>query len=439
MHHPARPSRVRHLDYVPVWHSVKTSASRNAERESGVVWDDCGVNSLRLLNSPDGRHVLDSLPDYDAEQTFALIAQLRSQGHSPELVSAALTQSRLRSRATAKFGSFAHQMLFTADGLEQSTRLDVGVHHAQRLRAAGASCVLDVGCGIGADSMAFAGLGLGVRAVEMNPEAAAAARWNLAAFPEAVVIEADALAHDLHSLGADALWLDPARRSHGRRINDPEKWMPALSTAIALARQFPAAGIKVAPGVDYANLPADSHVQWISVDGDLLEAVIWLGAAAPHPGRSALVLGSDGAQHIDANVSHPRERALLVEPRPLGPYVYEPDPALIRSGAIGWLCAEYGLAPVSPAIAYLTGEERIESAFMRGFAVETVLALNAKQIRAHLIDSGVGTVEIKKRGVDIDPETLRKKLKLDRSLPGSATIIMTPLLGQRRAICARRI
>jgi hypothetical protein len=71
-----------------------------------------------------------------------------------------MTQSRLRSRGTEKFGEFAAGMLFTPDGLEQSTRLAIAARHAHRYAAAGVRDVYDLGCGLGADAMAFAGLDL---------------------------------------------------------------------------------------------------------------------------------------------------------------------------------------------------------------------------------------------------------------------------------------
>ena len=42
-----------------------------------------------------------------------------------------------RPKAVGKFGEFAGGMIFTADGLEQATRLEVAAQHAQRFRAAG--------------------------------------------------------------------------------------------------------------------------------------------------------------------------------------------------------------------------------------------------------------------------------------------------------------
>src|SRR6476619_4235843 len=103
---------------------------------------------------------------YDEGSAMALGSRLRAAGFDADLVSAALTQSRLRARAVGKFGDFAGGMIFTPDGLEQATRLEVAAQHAQRYRAAGVRHVLDLGCGIGADAMALAGLDLQVTAVD---------------------------------------------------------------------------------------------------------------------------------------------------------------------------------------------------------------------------------------------------------------------------------
>ena len=95
----------------------------------------------------------------------------------------------------------------------------------------------------------------------------------------------------------------------GRRIADPEGWSPPLSSVLALRERVDAVGVKTAPGIDHGILPSDSHVQWASVAGDVVEAAIWCGPLAPEgPGRSALVLRSD--PHRDGEV----RTHLLVDP-----------------------------------------------------------------------------------------------------------------------------
>ena len=112
---------------------------------------------LSLLLSEQGWALLTALPPYDEARVMALSTRLQAEGLDPALVAAALTQSKLRARARAKFGDFADGMLFTSAGLEQATRLPVAAHHARRYLAAGLTTVADLTAGIGADAMALAG------------------------------------------------------------------------------------------------------------------------------------------------------------------------------------------------------------------------------------------------------------------------------------------
>lgn len=396
--------------------------------------------TITSLLTPEGRALLDDLPTYEQGDVFALTNRLRGEGHRPELVSLALTQARLRQKAQEKFGDFASSMFFTAAGLEQSTRLRVGVHHASQLRKAGARHVVDLGCGIGADSLAMAGLGLHVTSIETDPETATAATANLAPFPEATVLTGNGLEISLEDIGADAIWLDPARRdSTGKRLKNPEEWSPKLSVALEITSRYSTAGIKVAPGITHGLCPENSHVQWISHDTDLLEAVIWLGAAAPTAGRSALILRGEHTFSFDSGASHANENLPPVPPTELGDYICEPDPAIIRSGGITRLCAEHNLAPVSTNIAYLSGNCPATPLVNR-FKVRDVLPLEVKALKKALRNAEITRLEIKKRGTDTDPDVLRRKLGL-RKQPGGkdAVLILTPLMGRHRAVLADRV
>src|ERR1700709_1820189 len=97
---------------------------------------------LATLLTPEGWSLLEALPPYDEDTAIRLGEHLRAEGHDAVTVAAALTQSRLRLRGQAKFGAFAAGMLFTPDGLEQATRLEVAARHAQRYVSAGIERVL---------------------------------------------------------------------------------------------------------------------------------------------------------------------------------------------------------------------------------------------------------------------------------------------------------
>lgn len=411
----------------PVSFSASSGASSRTPRRHDLRSSQGSPEAAGLapLLTPEGWALLSSLPPYEESEALPLGERLRAEGHDPALVAAALTQQRLRGRAAAKFGPFAERMLLTPDGLEQATRLVVSAHHAARFAAAGPKLVADLGCGIGGDAMALAGLGLRVLAVERDEATAALATVNLMPFPEAEVRCADAMAIDLAVEGVDAVFADPARRAGGRRITNPEQWSPALSRVLALRERVEALGVKVAPGIDHALLPADSHAQWVSVDGEVVEAGVWCGPLAPEgPGRSALCLrtGADGEAraHVlrDPSCTDPSTPPEQLEPvadvDDLGSWVHEPDGAVIRAGLVGEVARRLGARPVGERIAYLTGDSPAPAGlahFVRSWRLVDVLPLRAKALRGRVRERGVGRLEIHKRGVDQSPDLLRKQVR----------------------------
>lgn len=389
------------------------------------------ASELRELLTPEALELLDSLePSTTTHDVVALVTRLRKAGHPAGRVAAVLTQYRLRRRAGAKFGPFAQRMLFTEAGLEQASRLRVAALHAGRFAAAGLSRIADLGCGIGGDAMAMAALDLSVTAVERDEVTAAIATYNLAPWPMTTVVHGDATELDLDAV--DAIWLDPARRDGATRLNSPDDWSPSLSTALDLAHRRPA-GIKLAPGMDRSLIPDDVEAQWVSVDGDVVEVVLWSGSLA-RAGirRAALVLRSAGGTDELTGAHDARD----ADVGPLGDYVYEPDGAVIRARLIGDLARSLSGWMLDPSIAYITADRLTTTPFARAFRVIQRWPLDEKLIARELRARGVGTLEIKKRGVDIDPATLRTRLKL--SGPRSAVLIITRIGDERTALLAER-
>ena len=389
---------------------------------------------LAKLLSPDGWALLSALPPYDETRTMALSDRLRREGIDPELTAAALTQSRLRARAHAKFDLFADGMLFTPAGLEQATRLTVAAHHARRYVAAGVTKVADLTCGIGADSMAFAGVGLSVLAADTDELTAALATVNLRHFPEAEIRHADGLLLDLEAEGVDGLYADPARRaSSGKRLHDPAAYSPPLDDVLALRALVPALGVKIGPGVPHAALPPDAETQWVSVDGDVVEAGLWFGPLAPDgPGRTALVLRGSSARVVrDEFGGGPPAVG------PVGEYLYEPDGAVIRSGLVAQIALEVSGRLVDRTIAYVTSDTLHLSDAATGYRVLDTLPFGLKRLRTYLRERDVGRLTIKKRGTAVLPEQLRKQLDLRGS--AEATIVLTRVAGAQHIIVVERL
>jgi hypothetical protein len=393
----------------------------------------CFMESHELVEllTPEGLNLLGSLPHWDSTRDVVRdVSALRAAGHSPALVAAVLHQSRLRAKAESKFGPFAESMLFTTAGLEQATRLRVAGLHASRYRQAGLTRVADLGCGIGADAFAMAGLELEVMAVERDEVTAAIAAFNLASWPNATVVHGDATEVDLD--GFDAVFLDPARRSTTKRAIDPADWSPSLDFAFGLAERMPV-GVKLGPGMDRDLIPTGWEAQWISVDRDVVELGVWSGTLAREGvGRAALVIGPNGAAELTATEDSEDEPA-----GELGEFLYEPDGAVIRARLIGDLARRLDARMLDTTIAYLTSDLELSSPFATCFRITETFALDEKVLKRELASRGIGTLEIKKRGVDVDPAALRTRLSLRGD--ASATLILTRVAGRRVALLAERL
>ena len=393
------------------------------------------LSELEALLTPEGLRLLDAMPPVDSSDDVArTVTRLRRDGHSPDLVSAVVGQARLRTRARAKFGELAERMLFTRAGLEQATRLGIAARHAARFRDAGFTRVADLGCGIGGDALGLAGLGLRVTAVDADEVTAGIAAYNLAPFGADAEVRLGT-AEDADLDGIEAVWLDPARRTAGHSETArtrPQDWSPSLDWVFDLARRMPV-GVKLGPGLDRDLIPDDVEAQWVSADGSTIELVLWSGALArPGVRRAALVIRGDQAHEMTAETDAADEPA-----RELGAFLHEPDGAVIRARLIGDVARTLEAGMLDEHIAYLTSDAALTSPFVSTFRVREVLPADEKALGKALRERDIGRLEIKKRGVDVDPAALRTRLKLRGST--AATLVLTRIGTRRTAILADRV
>ena len=384
--------------------------------------------ALRWLLSEEGQALLARAHEvYDGQPDHALAAATRlRRDHSPEHVAAAMTQVELRRRAGAKFGDLAAAMYFTPDGLEQSTRLRVAEHRAARVAAARPSSVLDAGCGIGGDLVAFARAGLTTAGIDRDPLRVAVAEANLAALGLGGAVQvADAESLDLSGFGV--VFADPARRTDRGRVFDPDAYAPPWSFVEQLLRR-PSA-VKVAPGVPHDLVPAGVEAEWVSDEGDLKEAVLWSPQLATVRRRATVVRPHGLATLTDED--DPGEQGL----RDVGRFLYEPDDAVIRAGLVTAVAAGVHGGLVDPHIAYVTGDDPFVTPFARGYEVLEVLPYREKTLKAALRSRGIGRLTIKKRGVDVVPDELRRRLGLHGEQ--EATLVLTRVAGHGAALLVR--
>jgi hypothetical protein len=216
-------------------------------------------------------------------------------------------------------------------------------------------------------------------------------------------------------------WADPGRRARGQRLFHPESLQPPLSALLALQRhRIPHLGIKLMPGLHHAHIPAGAEAEWISLRGELKEAVLWFGDLAKRAGRRATLLPA-GVSLWALNARAPV--------RAPGHFLYEPDPAVIRAGAVGDLANRWGLWQIDEQIAYLSGDERIETPFARSWPILDHLPFHLKTLNRRLRAMQADVIAVKKRGSPIEPEPFRRKLH--RTPGGRPIIVVLTRVAQR--------
>ncbi|MEV8511184.1 methyltransferase domain-containing protein [Dactylosporangium sp. NPDC051484] len=385
------------------------------------------LDDIQALETEAGRAALEAaaaLPDGDP---LAAASALRARGFAPALAAAALTQAALRRRAAMKFGADAAVMLFTRAGLEQATRAAVARRRAARLAAAGVRHVADLGCGVGADTIAFARAGLRVLAVDASAATAAVAEANVRALglTDSVLVQTrDATEVPLDAV--DAVFCDPARRtSGGRRVFDPRAYSPPWDFVTGLPGRVPHTVLKLAPGIDHALLPAGAEGEWVSVDGDVVEAAAWCGPLAAAPRRATVLRGADAFELTGSG----DERAPV---GPTGAHLYDPDGAVVRAHLVAELAAQLDGVLLDPTIAYITSASATPTPFGRRYEILDRLPIALKKLRAALRSLDVGSVQILKRGSAHNVDDLRRQLRLEGSR--AATLALTRIAGEPAAL-----
>jgi SAM-dependent methyltransferase len=372
--------------------------------------------------------------------SLAAAGRLRAR-FGGDLDAAAVSQVVLRRQARAKFGAAAASMYFTRDGLEQATRPEVAAYHARHFVDAGARRVVDLGCGIGADALAFAAAGLDVTAVEVDPVTAAAARANLGILLSAVRSgagpvpgRAEVVLGDAEQIGerllqpGDAVFCDPARRTAAGRVWRVEDFRPSWEFVRSLLDGRRTSAVKLGPALPHGLIPTGVHAEWVSHSGEVVEVFLSAGPSVVS-GRSALVWP-------DHRLTVPARLPELALSPPLR-YLYEPDGAVIRAGAVPVVGSLLGAALLDSKIAYLTADEVVGTPYATAFRVLEILPYKEKLLRQWVKERRVGTLEIKKRGLEVDPAELRRRLRPEG--PERATIILSRTVAGARVIVAERL
>lgn len=355
---------------------------------------------VAFLRSGDGARALAECRELDPARIADVEAARRIVG---ERAAPVLETVVLQRKAAAKLA--VSGWLFTSDALQQASATAVARHRAERL--AGRD-VHDVTCSIGADLAELAKVARRALGSDLDEVRLAMARHNC---PDVPLACADAL----HPVSRGTVVVaDPARRDAKGRRRRPDDLTPPLNELVAAyaGREL---AVKCAPGLDYAALRWADEVELVSLDGAVREACVWTGDLATAP-RRATVLRTGGPQWTIT--SDEPDDIGAGEP---GQWLVDPDGAVVRAGLVKHYGARHGLWQLDERIAYLTGDEPPPG--VRAFRILEHGPYQEKSLRALLKRREIGRLEILVRGLDLDPDALRRRLKLGG--PNEATVVLT--------------
>ncbi|OLT40376.1 SAM-dependent methyltransferase [Saccharomonospora sp. CUA-673] len=367
------------------------------------------LDDVAFLASADGEQAVAdcaSLPLTNASRLSDVATARRVVG---ERYAAVLETAVLRRKAESKLDE-AHSWLLSGDALQQASASPVARYRARRL--AGRD-VHDVTCSIGADLVPLAATADSCVGSDLDEVRLAMAGHNAAGAGVApLLVRADALAPVTRE---GVVVADPARRdSSGRRTWKPADFVPALDE-LADVHAGRDLVVKCAPGLDPSVAPWAREVELVSLDGQVRESCLWSEGLAT-AGRRATVLRGDGTEWTITD-GEPDD-VPAAEP---GQWLIDPDGAVVRAGLVRQYAARHGLWQLDERIAYLTGDTPPPG--VRAFRVLEFGRYSEKELRATLRRRDIGRVEILVRGLDVDPNTLRRRLK--PSGPAEASVVLT--------------
>ena len=294
------------------------------------------IETFARLLTPAGQEALQAAQALQPrEEDFLRDFQALSRRYDADLSRAALETAIARRKAAAKF-PFAEQLYFTREALEQASSWEIATYRAERFRPF--QQVADLGCSAGSDSLALAGVaptvGFDLDALRLamaQANARATGLSSLAAYVQADLRNRLPLNLDRQEL---ALFFDPGRRSGAKRLRSVHKYEPPLGVIRDWLRACPALGVKISPGVILAEVDGfGAEIEFISLAGELKEAVLWFGPLKTVERRATLLPGGNTLTEA------PRAS---IEVRIPGAYIYEPDPAVLRAGLVQMLGAAAG-------------------------------------------------------------------------------------------------
>ena len=383
---------------------------------------------IQLKQSPE---LLEQIKSSTGKE-LGLQERLRAIYH-PALVRAAFILLDGREKARSLLSN-SDELWLTPVSLQQSTAWQVAQHKATRFPD-GVE-VVDICSGIGVDAAALLSRGP-VNSVDIDPAMSLRCAWNNEIWSRqsaGTPFELRQQTIDAHQLelSGKLIHADLDRRvGRDRPATRLEQYCPNLDWMQMVTTTAAGGAIKLGPASNFMQKFPGCEIELISLNGECREATVWFGElAGDHDFRATLLPSGESISVATLSAFCPQSPDVLE-------YIFDPDPAVVRSGLLDAVGEMHNLQRLDKADEYLTGSEIPATGFVSGFQVEAVLANNLREVNRYLQAKPSRDYEIKCRHLSVDAAAIQKKLP--RGENPARVLLFIRLAGKAKVVIARRI
>ncbi|MGL1936158.1 MAG: class I SAM-dependent methyltransferase [Fibrobacterales bacterium] len=359
------------------------------------------LSELEFLKREQTKATVDEYSKNFKESDALTLASKLAKSFTIEERSALISYLKLVPKFQKKY---ATQELLLCDqlALEQSTSKATASYKAEKCK--GVTSIADFCCGMGGDSY-FIDPSITVHGVDLSPERIAMYQHNMGLLhPNFTVTHGDVTTIEL---SADIVFIDPSRRSkaNSRRNWNPEDLVPTIPQITEIVSRYAGAMVKMPPATPLEIIPFDCAVEYLGEGDECREMLLLTGTLAPNKKVTAVnVLTGD-------TINAPINRAIDSPPvASVQNYLYEPYKSVIRAHLIDQLITNLNLTLIDPLIAYCTSETPVSHPMLKRYRVIDTCPIGTKHVKKMVKKHTIGTLDIKKRGIRVEPAQEIKKI-----------------------------
>jgi hypothetical protein len=336
-------------------------------------------------------------------------------------------QLRAASKIPELLNREPHWLIPTKQSLEQSSSDTLALYKA---RETSGSILADLTGGMGVDVWAHASLGKKVYYIERDAFLAEFARWNFQNHPNVEVLHTDAQTWLETGTSCDVIYIDPDRRVQSKRsflLEDASPNVLELWPKLSLASEKIC--LKLSPMVDLHYLirafSEASNIEILSLDNDVKEVLLQF----PGLGRIRAVHFDDKRKICELETNQ-KDLNEVPPVGKIGDYIYEPYPAMMKSGCWRTMAVKYGVVQLDTQSHIFTSSELVADFPGKIWKVEET----AKPGTKNLIDPE--GMHIICRNFPLRAPDLRKKYRIKE---GTTLLLATNILGAKTWVRAKRV